>query len=147
MRGGSLRFISSPNDHYFTRENEMEKTIVIDGREVKFKATASTPRVYRQAFGRDIFVDISSLLAGIGSDGDMPISCLDAFENVAFCLNSQAEGRVIERDKIETQMDEWLDQFETFSIYHIFPQIMELWRLNTEQTVEPKNQVARPTDQ
>lgn len=125
----------------------MEKTIVIDGREVMFKATASTPRVYRQAFGRDIFVDISSLLAGLNSDGDVPVDCLDAFENVAFCLNSQAEGRRLERDKIETQMNEWLDQFGTFSIYHIFPQIMDLWRSNSEQTVDVKNQVARQTDQ
>lgn len=125
----------------------MEKTIIIDGRELKFKATASTPRVYRQAFGRDIYVDISSLLASLGSDEDTPVACLDAFENIAFCLNSQAEGRKLNRENIEEQMEEWLDGFETFSIYHIFPQIMELWRLNTEQTVEAKNQVARQTDQ
>ena len=125
----------------------MEKTILIDGRELKFKATASTPRVYRQAFGRDIYVDINSLIAGISSDADMSVDVLNAFENIAYCLNSQAEGRKLERENIEDAMAEWLDQFETFSIYHIFPQIMDLWRLNTEQTVEPKNQVARQTDQ
>ena len=125
----------------------MEKTIIIDGREYKFKATASTPRVYRQAFGRDIYADISSLIAGFGAEEDLPISCLDAFENVAFCLNSQAEGRELHSETIEKEMGEWLDQFETFSIYRILPQIMELWRSETKTTVEPKNQVARPTDQ
>ena len=125
----------------------MEKTICIDGRDYKFKATASTPRVYRQAFGRDIYVDINSLIAGISTDADMSVDVLNAFENIAYCLNSQAEGRKLERENIEDAMAEWLDQFETFSIYHIFPQIMDLWRLNTEQTVEPKNQVARQTDQ
>lgn len=125
----------------------MEKTILVDDREVKFKATASTPRVYRQAFGRDIFTDIQSIISGMTSADDMPIECLESFENIAFCLNSQAEGRSFNRENVETLMEEWLDGFETFSIYHIFPQIMDLWRLNTEQTVEPKNQVARPTDQ
>ena len=71
----------------------MEKTIVVDGKELKFKATASTPRVYRQAFGRDIFTDIGTIIASVGSDVDLPVTALDAFENVAYCLNSQAEGR------------------------------------------------------
>lgn len=124
----------------------MEKTINIDGRDLKFKATASTPRVYRQAFGRDIYVDIKSLYAGLGGDAEMPVECLNAFENIAFCLNAQAEGKELKRENIEKEMEEWLEQFELFSIYHIFPQLMDLWRLATEQTVEPKNQVARPTD-
>ena len=59
----------------------------------------------------------------------------------------QAEGVKLERENIEEKMAEWLDQFETFSVYHIFPKIMELWRANTEQTVEPKNPQARQTDQ
>lgn len=125
----------------------MEKTITIDGKDYKFKATASTPRVYRQAFGRDIYVDITTLITGFNSDEDLPISALDAFENVAYCLNSQAEGRELKRESIEKDMNEWLDQFDTFSIYKILPQLMELWRLNTEQTSTPKNQVARQKDQ
>ena len=125
----------------------MEKTICIDGRDLKFKATASTPRVYRQAFGRDIFVDISSIIAGYNSNLDLPVECLNAFENIAYCLNAQAEGKKLNRETLEEDMTEWLDQFETFSIYHIFPEIMELWRLTREQTVEPKNPQARPSDQ
>lgn len=125
----------------------MEKTIVVDGKELKFKATASTPRVYRQAFGRDIFTDIGTIIASVGSDVDLPVTALDAFENVAYCLNSQAEGRELKRESIEKDMNTWLDGFETFSIYHIFPELMELWRLNNEQTVEPKNPPTRPNDQ
>ena len=125
----------------------MEKTICIDGKKLQFKATASTPRVYRQAFGRDIFVDISSIIAGYNSNLDLPVECLNAFENIAFCLNAQAEGKKLNRETLEEDMTEWLDQFETFSIYHIFPEIMELWRLTREQTVEPKNPQARPSDQ
>lgn len=125
----------------------MEKTISIDGRELKFKATASTPRVYRQAFGRDIYVDIKSLLAGINAEADIPVEVLNAFENIAYCLNAQAEGKELKRETLDKEMNEWLDQFDTFSIYHVFPQIMDLWRLTNEQTVEPKNPLAQPSDQ
>ena len=125
----------------------MEKTISIDGTDYKFKATAATPYVYRQAFERDIYSDITDILAGIGSGEDIPIPALSAFERVAYTLNSQAEGREVKRESVEKDMIEWLDQFETFSIYKIFPQIMDLWKLNTKQTSVPKNQVAQPTDQ
>mgnify|MGYP007115352851 CR=1 FL=1 len=125
----------------------MEKTISIDGKDLKFKATANTPRVYRQAFGRDIYTDISILIAGFNSDEPLPITALDAFENVAYCLNSQAEGRELNRESLEKDMAKWLDQFETFSIYRILPQIMELWRSTNEQTSVPKNQAARQNDQ
>ena len=125
----------------------MEKTISIDGRELKFKATASTPRVYRQAFGRDIYVDIKSLLAGISAEADIPVEVLNAFENIAYCLNAQAEGKELKRETLDKEMNEWLDQFDTFSIYHVFPQIMDLWRLTNEQTVEPKKPLAQPSDQ
>lgn len=124
----------------------MEKTICIDGRELRFKATARTPLVYRQAFGRDLYVDIKSLIAGFGSDADMPVDCLNAFECISYCLNAQAEGKEIRTENIQTEMEEWLDQFDTFSIYHIFPQIMDLWRESNSQTVKAKNPDAQPTD-
>lgn len=37
----------------------------------------------------------------------------------------------------------WLDQFNTFSIYEILPQIIELWGLNVEQQVESKKNIIR----
>lgn len=37
----------------------MEKTINIDGKEVRLRATAAVPRLYRIKFGRDIMQDLS----------------------------------------------------------------------------------------
>ena len=34
--------------------------------------------------------------------------------------------------------EEWLDGFETFSIYEILPAILELWQLNSATTAKPK---------
>lgn len=39
----------------------MDKTIEIDGKQVKFRATAAIPRLYRIRFGRDIMQDMAAL--------------------------------------------------------------------------------------
>lgn len=116
----------------------MEKTISIDGKDIKFKATASTPRVYRQAFGRDIYLDMTTLYDELSKGETLSVGVLNSFENIAFCMAMQAEGVKLEREEVEAKMEEWLDSFETFSIYQIVPQLVELWRLNTEQTITPK---------
>lgn len=125
----------------------MIKTIEIDGKRIEFKATASTPRVYRQAFGRDIYLDLTSLYDAIGKDEPLSVEALETYENISFIMAMQAEGKEIRRENIEKDMENWLDQFSTFSIYRVVPQIMELWRLNTEQGSELKNQPALPSDQ
>lgn len=125
----------------------MIKTIQIDGKEIQFKATAATPRVYRQAFGRDIYVDLTTLYEDMSKGDDLSVESLSTYENISFVMAMQAEGKEINRETINEDMEEWLDQFSTFSIYRVVPQIMELWRLNTEQTIEPKNPHALPNDQ
>ena len=39
---------------------------------------------------------------------------------------------------VPDSVEEWLDQFSTFSIYEILPQLIELWGLNVETQVEAK---------
>ena len=39
---------------------------------------------------------------------------------------------------IPENIDDWLDQFEMFSIYEILPEILELWGTNLETEVESK---------
>lgn len=124
----------------------MIKTIQIDGKEIQFKATAATPRVYRQAFGRDIYIDLTTLYEEMEKGETLSVASLETFENLSFTMAMQSEGKTINRETVNEDMSEWLDQFETFSIYRVVPQIMELWRLNTEQTSEPKNPHARPSD-
>lgn len=116
----------------------MEKIIVIDGQSINFKATAATPRVYRQAFGRDIYIDLTSLSDEMSKGETLSVNSLEAFENIAFCMAMQAEGTELKRETTPKAMEEWLDQFSTFSIYKIIPELMDLWKLNTEQTVTPK---------
>ena len=41
----------------------MIKILIIDGKEVKFKASAAIPRLYRMRFGRDVLKDLAQLKA------------------------------------------------------------------------------------
>ena len=54
------------------------KTIEIDGKQVKFKASAAVPRLYRVKFGRDIYKDLRMLEKSVG-DNDEDASHMDLF--------------------------------------------------------------------
>ncbi len=118
------------------------KSIEIDGRQVKFKASAALPRVYRLKFGRDIFEDISKLQTA--TDGGSPEASalspevLNLFEDVAYTMAKHAD------ENVPDTVEDWLDGFDVFSIYFILPQIVELWRLNEKTTVAPKKKVEQP---
>ena len=113
----------------------MEKTINIDGRDVKFKATAATIRMYRQLTGRDLLIDMQKLQSSAGSGNGLSSEALNLFEDIAYVMARQAD------DTIPDSADEWLDSFEMFSIYTVLPQIIELWRLNEMTTSQPKKKV------
>lgn len=109
----------------------MTTTVMIDGRAVSFKATAAVPRLYRLKFRRDIMRDMQEIDKAVKKAGDgeeaIPPHLLEVFENMAFIMAKHANPGMTQ-DTVE----DWLDGFETFSIYEVFPQIFELWQLNTE---------------
>lgn len=104
----------------------MQKTIEVDGKPVSFKATASTARRYRQAFNRDLLVDMQALSSSIGNGQTLSASALETFENIAYTMAKQAD------DTVPADANEWLDTFDMFSIYEILPQIIELWGVSME---------------
>lgn len=121
----------------------MTKKIEIDGKQVLFRASAAIPRIYRMKFHRDIYKDLSALEKSIGS-GDEETSNLDLFslemfENIAFIMAKHADP------EIPDTPEEWLDEFNTFSIYQILPKLIELWGLNVKTDVEAKKNFARQT--
>lgn len=115
----------------------MEKTINIDGKEVRLRATAAVPRLYRIKFGRDIMSDIARLSRAYDKatteDEQMDVTDLTFFESVAYIMAKHAD-----KDAVPDTVEDWLDQFETFDIYQILPEIVSLWNLNTLTTAKPK---------
>ena len=117
-----------------------EKTVLVSGKEVRFRSSAAIPRLYRIKFKRDIFKDLSKLEAsykGKSDDGEeLQIEDLEIFENVAYIMAFHADP------SIPKTIDEWLDQFDMFSIYQVLPQILELWGDNLVTEVEAKKGLA-----
>jgi hypothetical protein len=118
----------------------IEKTITVSGKEVKFRSSATVPRLYRIKFGRDIFKDLAKLeksYKGKTQEGEeLQIEDLEIFENVAYIMAFHADP------SIPKTIEEWLDQFEMFSIYQVLPQILELWGENLMTDVQAKKGLA-----
>ena len=118
---------------YFLRKraNEMEKTIEIDGKKVKLKSTAGTPKRYKAQFRKDYFSELlklSKLMAG--NDGEefdlakIDYSELDyldfeVFYNFIWVLAKTADKNI--GDPLD-----WLDEFDSMPLAEIFPEIIDL---------------------
>ena len=115
------------------------KEIEIDGKKVAFRASATIPRLYRAYFERDIFKDMVKLQKAAeqseNNGEEYKIDSLEMFENVAFIMAKHANP------KIPDTPEEWLEQFNVFSIYTVLPQILELWKLNNLRDVESKKKI------
>ena len=122
----------------------IQKNITIDGIDVPFKASAEVPRLYRLKFRRDIYQDFAALQKSVGENTEessaLDIESLEVFENIAYIMAKHADPAV------PASPDEWLEQFNTFSIYEILPQLIDLWGLNVETQVKSKKNLARLTD-
>lgn len=115
----------------------------IDGREVRFRASAAIPRMYRMKFRRDIMHDMRSVQREVQKSEDarkkaiargkpdpgstISIEELTLFENVAYLMARHADPA-----GVPASVEEWLDGFGTFSIYDVFPVIQELWEENLQ---------------
>ena len=119
----------------------MDKIISIDGKDVKFRATARTPRLYRGIIGRDMIRDMNQLrkayneaVKSAKSEEDkqhigFESFDLEIFENVAYIMARHANP-----DTIEDNPDDWLDGFNMFSIWEILPELLQLWGVNEKTT-------------
>lgn len=118
------------------------KKIEIDGKEVAFKASAAIPRIYRLKFQRDIYKDLRSLEKAVGEgdekNSNLDLFSLEMFENIAYVMAKHADPNIPDTP------EEWLDEFNTFSIYQVLPSIIELWGLNVQTEVESKKNFAQP---
>lgn len=124
----------------------MDKIIKIQGQEVGFRATALTPRIYRHKIGRDMIQDLNKLTQAYNKTiklmenatteekqaAQLSVFDLEIFENAAYVMARQYDANLPETP------EDWLDEFDTFSIYEVLPQILELWHLNQTTTAKSK---------
>lgn len=122
----------------------MKQNIEIDGKQVAFKASAAIPRIYRMKFHRDIYKDLKVLEKAIG-DGDegnsnLDVFSLEMFENIAYIMAKHADNTIPDTP------EDWLDEFNTFSIYQVLPKLIELWGLNVQTDIQSKKNFAQVSE-
>lgn len=125
----------------------VERTIKVGDQEIRMRANALIPRLYRFKFGRDMIADLRTLqksfmkARNIAADAteeeiaDAQLTVLDLtiFENVAWLMARQADP------SIPSDPDEWLETIDgVFSIYEVLPVILDLWQWNTATTSIPR---------
>lgn len=105
----------------------MEKTLTIDGKQVRFKSTAATPLRYKAQFGSDYFADLMKMLPLVNMKDDIEkldyealrLIDFEVFYNIIWALAKTA-------DKTIPEPIEWLDGFDEFPILEILPQLQDL---------------------
>lgn len=134
----------------------MRKTIEINGIACNFKSSAAIPRMYRLKFHRDIFMDMNRLKNQVEAqeklkeevkeqaevkgepfdesqfESALPVDSLEMFENISFLMHKHGDPSQ------PSDIDEWLEQFETFDIYQVLPEILEMWGLENKTKSRPK---------
>lgn len=108
----------------------MEKVIKIGDKEVGMKSTAGTMMRYRNICGRDFIKDLiqlqKSMNERVGNGEDFDAIDLEIFEKIAWCMAKTYDNSI-------PDIEPWLDQFETFDIMQVLPEIMNLLVANMEQ--------------
>lgn len=109
----------------------MKKVISVGGKDVLFKATASTPLRYRERTGRDLLKDLFSISAAASNNGaavDFSKFDTEIITQLAYTMAKQADPEI--PDYID-----WLDEFEPYDIINASGQIFTLWGMS-QQTLE-----------
>lgn len=121
----------------------MKQNIEIDGKQVPFKASAAIPRIYRMQFHRDIYKDLRSLEKAVGKgkeeESNLDLFSLEMFENIAYVMAKHADSGIPDTP------EEWLDGFNTFSIYQVLPKLIDLWGLNLQTDAKAKKNFGQPS--
>ena len=115
----------------------MEKTLVIDGRQVPFKSTGAFLLRYKAQFHRDALKDIYKMQNAVKPDGtvsDIEVLDIEVFYNLIWTLAKTADPNIL-------PPFEWLDTFEEFNLNEIIPEVIDMIYSCIGATVESKKKV------
>ena len=134
----------------------MQKIIEIEeGRSVNFKASAFSPIMYNRLFpGRDFLGDMDDLKKSHDDKEDkFTMNDYELFSRIAYLFAYQGLAPSPRQTKEQTEFLEkypnvwdWIDTFNTFSIYEILPEIMDLWYKNEKTISKGKNPIPAPPE-
>lgn len=134
----------------------MEKIIEIEeGRSMNFKASAFSPIMYNRLFpGHDFLKDMESLRKSHDDEeSEFKMSDYEHFARIAYLFAYQGlapspKTTPEQKEFLEKYPNawDWIDTFNTFSIYEILPEIMDLWYQNEQTISKGKNPIPAPPE-
>ena len=90
----------------------------------------------------DLYRDFADLQKNVDeNNSSLDIGSLEVFEQINWVMAKHADP-----DNVPDDIDEWLEQFNIFSIYEVLPKLIELWGMNLQTQVEAKKNIARLTE-
>lgn len=113
----------------------MIKTFKISGREVAFKATASTLNRFKNETGKDLIVLIDKMNDTRAMDTDILMSMYQ----LCYVMAQQCDPG------ISSKLDDWLDQFDVFPIDQV-QEIVQWFTSTMTTSVELKKVQGRRKD-
>lgn len=110
----------------------MEKTLQIDGKEVRFVSNGATMLKYKALFNRKLFAD-EQLLLTKAQNNDIDDDAIEVLQMLAYTMAKQG-------DATADSFDDWLAQFEIMSLIEAMPEIITLLVKSTtgSQTAKKK---------
>lgn len=116
----------------------MEKILTIDGKEVKFKSSASFLMRYKAQFQRDGLKDLLKLQDAFDMEKKKLKNYenldLEVFYNMTWVLAKNANPQI-------PSPIEWLDTFSEFPLVEVIPEIIELMLLSFQSSVKSKKKI------
>ncbi|UPO88338.1 hypothetical protein [Niallia sp. Man26] len=110
----------------------MEKTVMIDGKQVQFKSNGATPLKYKMQFRKDFFAEILKLhklgkLKNLDEIDDDVLGTLDfeVFYNIAWTFAKTADSSLPDPET-------WLESFNEFPIFDFISELQEMIMANIQ---------------
>lgn len=82
--------------------------------------------------------DMEAAIEEVLTEHELDLFSLEMFEDLAWLMARHADPV-----NVPDSPEEFLDQFNTFSIYQILPQLIELWGLNVQTEVESRKNLEK----
>lgn len=80
-----------------------------------------------------------SIRDGNPEKSSLNLFSLEMLENIVYVMAKHADP------SIPDNPEDWLDEFNTFSIYQVLPKLIELWGMNIRTDVEAKKNFMQQT--
>lgn len=119
-------------------------TVTIDGKDIKLKATGTTPVIFQEVFGVDLLLELNG--KGLSESVAEQSTVTYRLHQLTYVMNRQAEGadfRTIINDGKEAYMN-WLDEFSWGGLTKVAMEALSVFNGDAQPTAELKK---TPTSQ